>query len=34
MRTLLFAVAAATVLSACATETPYQPVGQDRYGYQ
>jgi len=34
MRTLLFAVAAATVLTACATETPYQPVGQDRYGYQ
>ena len=34
MRTLLFAVAMATVLSACATSTPYQPAGQDRYGYQ
>ena len=36
MRTLLFALGAVAVLSACATETPYQPVGQhgDAYGYQ
>ena len=34
MRRFLFAVAAATVLSACATSTPYQPAGPDHYGYQ
>jgi hypothetical protein len=34
MRTLLFAIAAATVLSACATSTPYQPADQTHYGYQ